>query len=222
MPTIRHLSIPLRRSGIFNRCAKQYREKISRFSFKNGCMATGSRIIIIRGHGNRRAIHPSLYLLSCKRILELLLRFILCLSIFALLAAGTNKTYTVFNNLEQQIFIIHCPLKPSAVSLDPENWILKYSSDENELPPSTYALEQNYPNPFNSTTTIAYQIPKREQVLLTIYDVLGREVATLVDAKQFSGIYEYQWNPQNMASGIYFYRLNTGSVQLQRKMVLLK
>jgi hypothetical protein len=138
------------------------------------------------------------------------------------LAAGTNKTFTVFNNSEQQVFIIHCPVQPSSVILDPEGWILKYSYDENNLPPSTYLLEQNYPNPFNATTTITYQIPHREHVALKIYDILGREAATLVDAIQYSGTYEYHWNPQNKASGIYFYRLNSGSVQMQRKMVFLK
>ena len=138
------------------------------------------------------------------------------------LAAGTNKTFTVLNNSEQQVFIIHCPAQPSSVILDPEEWILKYSFNENSLPPSTYLLEQNYPNPFNSTTTIAYQIPHREHVALKIYDILGREAATLVDEIQYSGTYEYLWNPQNRASGIYFYRLNSGSVQMQRKMVFLK
>ena len=137
-------------------------------------------------------------------------------------AAGTNKTFTVFNNSEEQVFIIHCPVKPSAVILDPEEWILKYSFDESNLLPSTYLLEQNYPNPFNSSTTISYQIPHREHVVLTIYDILGREAATIVDAVQYSGIYEYRWNPENKASGIYFYRLNTGSVQIQKKMVFLK
>jgi aminopeptidase N len=137
-------------------------------------------------------------------------------------AAGVNKTFTVFNNAQRQTFTIDCPIKPSAVLLDPEGWILKFSFDENDLPPSTYMLEQNYPNPFNSTTTISYQIPEREQVVLKIYDILGREVATLVDTKQFSGFYECQWHPQNMATGIYFYRLNAGSVQLQKKIVLIK
>jgi hypothetical protein len=137
-------------------------------------------------------------------------------------AAGVNKTFTVFNNAQRQIFTIDCPLKPSAVLLDPEGWILKFSFDENDLPPSTYLLEQNYPNPFNSTTTISYQIPEREQVVLKIYDILGREIATLVDSKQFSGFYEYQWHPQNMATGVYFCRLNAGSVQLQKKIVLIK
>jgi aminopeptidase N len=137
-------------------------------------------------------------------------------------AAGVYKTFTVLSDAQQQTFTIKCPVKPSAVLLDPDGWILKFSFDENELPPSTYLLEQNYPNPFNSTTTISYQIPEREHVVLKIYNILGREIATLVDARQFAGVYEYKWSPQNLASGIYFYLLNTGSVQMQRKMMLLK
>ena len=137
-------------------------------------------------------------------------------------AAGMDTIITVFNNAQQQTFSIACPAKPSSVLLDPENWILKFSFNENNLPPSTYLLKQNYPNPFNSTTTISYQIPEREQVVLKIYDILGREIATIVNARQFSGYYEYQWHPQNLASGIYFYRLTAGIVQLQKKMVLIK
>jgi hypothetical protein len=137
-------------------------------------------------------------------------------------AAGVYKTFTVLSDAQQQTFKIKCPVKPSAVLLDPDGWILKFSFDENELPPSTYLLEQNYPNPFNSTTTISYQIPEREHVVLKIYNILGREIATLVDARQFAGVYEYKWSPQDLASGIYFYLLNTGSVQMQRKMMLLK
>jgi aminopeptidase N len=135
---------------------------------------------------------------------------------------GKDTTVIVLNNAQQQNFTIKYPVKPSAVLLDPEGWILKFASSENERPPTIYLLEQNYPNPFNSTTTISYQIPERERVVLKIYDILGREVTTLVDARQFSGFYDYQWHPQNLASGIYFYRINAGSVQLQKKMVFLK
>jgi hypothetical protein len=136
--------------------------------------------------------------------------------------AGVEKTFTVWNNTQQQTFTIPCPEKPTTVFLDHNEWILKFSSSENDQPPSAYVLEQNYPNPFNFTTTISYQLPSRGEVVLKIYDVLGREVETLVNEKQFSGVYEYRWNPKNMASGIYFYRLNAGSVQMQRKMVFLK
>jgi aminopeptidase N len=141
---------------------------------------------------------------------------------FRITAAGTNESVTVFNNQAQQTFIIQYPRKPSSVVFDPEGWILKFSYNENDQPPPTYLLEQNYPNPFNSTTTIAYQIPRREHVVLKILDILGREVATLIDAVQYSGIYEIPWYPRTAASGIYFYCLYAGSTQLQKKMVLLK
>jgi aminopeptidase N len=136
--------------------------------------------------------------------------------------AGRDTTFIVLNNAQQQTFTIKCPVKPSAVLLDPDGWILKFSTSESEQPPSAFMLEQNFPNPFNSTTTISYQLPSQEQVVLKVYDILGREVATLVDSKQHAGIYEVQWNPQARASGIYFYRLNAGAVQIQKKMVLLK
>jgi hypothetical protein len=91
-----------------------------------------------------------------------------------------------------------------------------------DFPPSNYSLEQNYPNPFNASTTIKYQLSHSAYVTLKIFDVLGREVATLVDTKQIPGNYEYPWSGQNFASGIYFYRLIAGDVQLQKKMILLK
>jgi endoglucanase len=73
--------------------------------------------------------------------------------------------------------------------------------------PDRYALLQNYPNPFNPTTTIAYQIPANSYLQLKIFDVLGREVAALVDQKQGAGEYRLQWNASSLPSGIYFARL---------------
>jgi hypothetical protein len=137
-------------------------------------------------------------------------------------AENTDTTVTVWNNAQQQTFMIPCSGKPSAILLDPEGWILKSVFFENTILPLEYKLEQNYPNPFNSGTTIAYRLPRRERVILKVYDILGREITTLVNAKQSAGFYKYQWNPQNNASGIYFYRLITESTQLQNKMVLLK
>ena len=135
---------------------------------------------------------------------------------------GMDTTISVFNNAQQQIYTIKCLSKPSSVLLDPDGWILKFSTSRNEQPPSSYQLEQNYPNPFNSTTTISYQLPSRGPVILKIFDILGREISTTVNAIQSAGVYEYQWNPQTHASGIYIYRLSAGNVQLQRKMVFLK
>ncbi len=88
--------------------------------------------------------------------------------------------------------------------------------------PKTFALEQNYPNPFNPTTIINYQLPTASTVSLKIYDVLGKEVATLVNARQEAGSYNFTFNASNLASGIYFYRLQAGSFVQTKKMMLVK
>jgi len=137
-------------------------------------------------------------------------------------AAGRDTTLTVLNDLQQQRFIIKSNQKPSAVLLDPDKWILKFVNFDKGQLPSEYILEQNYPNPFNSTTNIVYRLRRQGEVSLKIYDVLGREIATLVNARQAPGVYEYQWMPSTCASGIYFYRLIAGNVSLQKKMVLLR
>jgi hypothetical protein len=73
--------------------------------------------------------------------------------------------------------------------------------------PQTYALNQNYPNPFNPTTTIEYQLPTASRVSLKVFDVLGREVATLVDEVQASGFKSAEFSATRIASGVYFYRM---------------
>jgi Secretion system C-terminal sorting domain len=88
--------------------------------------------------------------------------------------------------------------------------------------PMSYALNQNYPNPFNPTTVIQYQLPASSQVSLKVYDVLGREVATLVDTKQSAGIYSVTFDGNNLASGVYFYRLQAGGFSDMKKLTLLK
>ncbi|MDW8466925.1 MAG: alpha-amylase family glycosyl hydrolase [Chloroherpetonaceae bacterium] len=89
--------------------------------------------------------------------------------------------------------------------------------------PKTFALEQNYPNPFNPTTTIRYQLPVASDVSLKVYDVLGREIATLVRARQAAGAYQVQWSADaGLSSGVYFYRLQAGNFVQTRKMMLIK
>jgi len=85
-----------------------------------------------------------------------------------------------------------------------------------------YNLFQNYPNPFNSTTTIKYQLPKSGQVMLKIYDMLGKEVATLVNEQKVAGRYQAIFNASSLASGVYIYRLNVNDFISVKKMVLLK
>jgi len=93
--------------------------------------------------------------------------------------------------------------------------------------PSEFKLRQNYPNPFNPTTTINYTIPHKELVSLKIFNVLGREVQTLVRKEQSAGNYETRWNAldnnnNNVASGVYFYQLRAEGVAQVKKMLLLK
>jgi hypothetical protein len=89
--------------------------------------------------------------------------------------------------------------------------------------PTEFSLSQNYPNPFNPSTTIAYSLPERSIVTLKIYDLLGKEVAALVNSEIVTaGNHEEQWNAANMPSGVYFYRLTSGSSTATKKLVLLK
>jgi hypothetical protein len=96
---------------------------------------------------------------------------------------------------------------------------------------SSFKLEQNFPNPFNPTTTINYSIPAFKArnaasltkiVTLKIYDVLGREIKTLVNKQQTPGNYSVKFNAANLPSGVYFYRLRAGDFVKIKKMVLLK
>ena len=88
--------------------------------------------------------------------------------------------------------------------------------------PGKFLLEQNYPNPFNPATTIEYTIPQQSHVMLKIFDILGREVAVLVNEKKDAGRYAAQWNAARFASGIYFCRIQAGQYQETKRMVLLK
>jgi endo-1,4-beta-xylanase len=88
--------------------------------------------------------------------------------------------------------------------------------------PLEFRLSQNYPNPFNPSTVISYQLPAAGEVVLKVYDVLGREMATLVNEKRNAGSYNVTFNGAGLPSGVYFYRLQAGSGEFVRKMVLLK
>lgn len=93
---------------------------------------------------------------------------------------------------------------------------------EQEKIPSEFVLSQNYPNPFNPATTIHYSILTSGQVNLKVYDLLGREVAELVNEYKIVGSYEVQFNASNLSSGAYIYKLQTGSFIQTKKMLLMK
>jgi hypothetical protein len=91
-----------------------------------------------------------------------------------------------------------------------------------EIMPLTYALHPNYPNPFNPVTHIQFTIPEQTVVKLQIFNVLGRQVDVLVNETLPIGHHEILWNPKNLSSGFYFYKLEAGSFMQTRKMILLK
>jgi photosystem II stability/assembly factor-like uncharacterized protein len=88
--------------------------------------------------------------------------------------------------------------------------------------PLSYALEQNYPNPFNPETRIHFELPEHNAVVLVVYDLLGREVATLVNDFKKAGKYDVTFTATNLASGVYFYRLQAGTFHSVKKLLLLR
>ena len=88
--------------------------------------------------------------------------------------------------------------------------------------PKGYSLNQNYPNPFNPSTNFEFRIVNFGLVTLKVYNILGKEVATIVNKELKAGDYKYQWNAGNLASGVYLYRIQSGSYSLTKKMILLK
>jgi hypothetical protein len=88
--------------------------------------------------------------------------------------------------------------------------------------PTKFALEQNYPNPFNPSTTIEFALPKSVHTTFKVFDLLGREVATLVDEQLPAGSYKREWHAQGMASGVYLYRLQAEEYVETKKLLFLR
>jgi hypothetical protein len=111
-----------------------------------------------------------------------------------------------------------------AIGIDAVQFIrqLPTARREEKPLPASFLLSQNYPNPFNPTTVIEYHMPQRTHVSLKILDLLGRDVATLVDGIQEAGSHVATWDGNNIASGVYFYRLHSDRFMQTRKMVLLR
>ena len=93
---------------------------------------------------------------------------------------------------------------------------------EDEIVVNNFTLEQNYPNPFNPSTSIKYTLAEQSPVSLKVYDILGNEVATLVNTTQDVGAYNVNFDASNLASGLYMYTLQAGDFTSTKKMMLLK
>jgi len=101
-------------------------------------------------------------------------------------------------------------------------WIARAGRAEPQELPTVFSLSQNYPNPFNPSTTISFDIPRHSHAKLVIYDVLGREVRTLVDEEKQPGRYSVTFDASNLPSGVYLYRMVAGNFSDVNKMVLVK
>jgi aminopeptidase N len=145
-----------------------------------------------------------------------------------LLQGGGDTTLTVWNNQQVQTFQLTIPRTISSMQFDPDVWILRTAQvvAVNEKPsqtlPDRFALEQNYPNPFNPSTRISFTIPHSSFVILKVFDVLGREVATLVNEEMRPGYYQVDWDANDVPSGVYFYRLSAGSFTQTMKALLTR
>jgi hypothetical protein len=103
--------------------------------------------------------------------------------------------------------------------------ILRFSPtgiEEIDNLPNDFSLSQNYPNPFNSSTVLRYTTPTQSPVTITIYDILGRKVQTLVDCTRPAGEHQVIWQANDIPSGVYFYRLTTGNQTQTKKMVMIR
>jgi hypothetical protein len=88
--------------------------------------------------------------------------------------------------------------------------------------PKEYNLRQNYPNPFNPSTMIDFTLSSAEKVKIIVYNQLGQQVATIADGEYSIGTHQLNFNPGNLASGVYYYRINAGTFTQTKKMILLK
>ncbi|RPI73912.1 MAG: T9SS C-terminal target domain-containing protein [Ignavibacteriales bacterium] len=94
--------------------------------------------------------------------------------------------------------------------------------DENSFAVNDYKLSQNYPNPFNPVTVISYQVPVKGFITLKVYDIIGREVQTLVNEEKAAGKYEIHFDASSLSSGVYFYKILSENYSDIKKMVFLK
>jgi len=103
-----------------------------------------------------------------------------------------------------------------------ENSVMIAKVNYSKTTPVNYTLHQNYPNPFNPATTIQYEIPRDESVSLVVYNLLGQKITTLIDNKKRAGRYEVVFKANNLASGVYFYKLTAGNYTEIKRMILTK
>ncbi|MGA9365529.1 MAG: T9SS type A sorting domain-containing protein [Bacteroidota bacterium] len=110
---------------------------------------------------------------------------------------------------------------PDSIALSGKGILTDVTNIRQKIP-TAYALSQNYPNPFNPATTVSYSLPQNTYVVLKVYNLLGQEMATLVDKEMPAGTHSVVWNAQDAPSGVYLYKITAGNYTKMSKMVLMK
>jgi len=132
-----------------------------------------------------------------------------------------------FKNINKIIIRITPPSSTELTDYNFDNFafsrtVTQTDNNASDISTMSYKLSQNYPNPFNPSTTIDYRLQKAGNVIIKVYDMLGNEVSTLVDGYEAAGSHSVRFNADNLASGIYIYRMRAGGFQSLGKMLLLK
>jgi hypothetical protein len=149
---------------------------------------------------------------------------------------GADTSIRVMNDINNQLFSFNFNRQPTAVAFDPDNNIVLKTAtlvvginNEANIIPDRFSLGQNYPNPFNPVTKINYDVPNSRGsangslfVTIKIFDVLGKEVAVLVNDLRSAGRYSVDWNAEGYTSGIYFCRMQSGEFLDIKRLMLLK
>ena len=124
---------------------------------------------------------------------------------------------------DEQTVLTYRPIKTGdKVNFTANKSLITTGVEENNITPEKFELKQNYPNPFNPSTTISFNIPQDGKVKLSIYNILGQKLTTLVDDYKTKGNYKIMFNGSNFASGVYIYSLQYGNQILTRKMMMVK
>jgi len=156
---------------------------------------------------------------------QFILKFGLKYSSFTTASTGGWSTYSTVSNILKNLKagqqVMRLEVNNAGFYLDKITFSPVTAVNSQDMP-TRFELFDNYPNPFNPSTTIAFNLPSRSLVTLKIYDLLGREVATLVSEVLDGGKYIRQWNSKNVASGVYFYRIQAGDFVQTKKLLLMK
>ncbi len=141
--------------------------------------------------------------------------------------SGRDTIVTAFNSSQEEVFEFFVSEKPASITFDPNSKILKEvlsisSLRDESILPLEYSLSQNYPNPFNPTTVIEYSLPISGNVKITLFDAIGKEVKELVNKYEDRGYHKIELNAENLASGIYIYKLEINNFIDSKKMMLVK